>query len=129
MKILPNELEAQVVVPALRSALAKKLSDKGLKQKEIAGKLHLTQAAISQYINHKRAKIKDRFTPSIEKEIDITVERLQDCTQDLVGAAEILRLCNKVKQDPSFCKLHMSVDDEVPKDCKICFEKHELVQL
>ena len=44
------------VLPALRASLAKELSKKGFKIREIAEMLGLTQAAVSQYLSSKRGQ-------------------------------------------------------------------------
>jgi len=50
------EVISEDVLPAIRSILARELKNEyGLKQREIADKLDLTQPAVSQYLNQARA--------------------------------------------------------------------------
>jgi predicted transcriptional regulator len=51
-----SEVVANELLPAVRSILARKLSEEyGLNQREIADLLDITQPAVSQYLNEKRA--------------------------------------------------------------------------
>jgi predicted transcriptional regulator len=51
-----SEVVSEEVLPAVRSVMARRLSeDYGLNQREIAELLDLTQPAVSQYLNEKRA--------------------------------------------------------------------------
>lgn len=52
---LPCELYGQRIIPVVRAYIAKELIEKyGLTQIEVAKKLGITQAAISQYLHSKR---------------------------------------------------------------------------
>ena len=46
----------RIVVPAMRVAVAKKLSERGMSQVEIAKRLGVAQAAISKYLNSDYSK-------------------------------------------------------------------------
>jgi predicted transcriptional regulator len=51
-----SEVVSENLLPAVRSILARKLSEEyGLNQEEIASLLDITQPAVSQYLNEKRA--------------------------------------------------------------------------
>ncbi len=51
-----SEVISENLLPAVRSILARKLSEEyGLNQEEIASLLEITQPAVSQYLNEKRA--------------------------------------------------------------------------
>ncbi len=56
MIITPCELAVRDILPAIRAMIVLELRDRGLKQKEIANKLGLTQPAVSYYLNKRRAK-------------------------------------------------------------------------
>ena len=51
---LRQEIEVWYVIPAIRKEIAKGLVKKGLKQRAVARKLEITDAAVSQYFNSKR---------------------------------------------------------------------------
>lgn len=53
---LPQEIEVWYILPALRREFAKAfIAEHGLSQKKVAELLHVTEAAVSQYISGKRA--------------------------------------------------------------------------
>ena len=49
------ELMSKEILPAIRALMAKRLLDNGFSQKDVAGRLGLTQPAISQYKRGTRA--------------------------------------------------------------------------
>ena len=56
--LLPCEVAVKSVIPAIRSAIARELTqNQGLKQKEAAELLGVTQTAISKYTSHCRGAI------------------------------------------------------------------------
>ena len=52
---LPQEIELWYVIPSLRKALVTVLKKKGMKQKDIAPLLGISEPAVSQYMKDKRA--------------------------------------------------------------------------
>ena len=53
--LLPSEIEAKSLIPAIRSILAKKLvEEKNFREEEVAKVLGITQAAVSNYIRGTR---------------------------------------------------------------------------
>ena len=76
-------------MPALRSALTRKLSESGMSQIKIAEMLGITQAAVSQYLSNIRGKHIMR-NPDIEKEISRLAQKIID-----------------EKKAPDFCELCM----------------------
>ena len=56
----PIELEYWFILPALRRLVAKTLKDGGLKQKEVAKILGITEAGVSQYLKGSRGVLKTK---------------------------------------------------------------------
>ncbi len=56
MYLTPCELAVRDILPAIRALIVIELHNRGLKQKEIAKLLGLTQPAVSYYLNRRRAK-------------------------------------------------------------------------
>jgi len=56
MYLTPCELAVRDILPAIRALIVIELYNRGLKQKEIAKLLGLTQPAVSYYLNRRRAK-------------------------------------------------------------------------
>jgi len=118
-KIMPQEIELWYLIPSLRRELAKILvNKKKLNQKRISELLGVTGAAISQYLNLKRAS-EITFTKAQLKRIEKAADNLvknENCIKELHF------LCSYFKKDKIVCKIHKQKDTSVKKNCKICFE-------
>jgi hypothetical protein len=93
------EIISEEVLPAIRSILANRLQvEYGLTQEEIAGKLGITQPAVSQYLNGTRAnknvidKIKE--DPQVDIILNDTVGKIargEDYHTDVSSAVAAIR--------------------------------------
>ncbi|HII17645.1 TPA: transcriptional regulator [Candidatus Woesearchaeota archaeon] len=119
---MPQEVEVWYLIPSLRRELAKMfISVHGLSQKETAGILGITESAISQYLNSKRAK-EMRFSA---KDITIIKKAAADIVKDRGNIREHLyRLCLQFKGSKALCDVHQEHDPTVPKDCNLCANYH-----
>ena len=118
MKLMPQEVEVRFILPALRKELSIELQNKGLKQKEIAKLLHITPAAVSQYIKQKRGNT--CFNKEIRKEVETSAKEIMKQPKEL--EKEIYRLTSKIKKSGVICQIHKQ-HDKVPINCDICFMK------
>jgi len=109
----PQEIEIWFVLPAIRRELAKSLINYGLTQKQIAEKLGITDAAVSQYLNSKRAK-EIEFDQELNKKIKEAAKRIIDSKYNLIE--EIQAICNLFKKRKLMCKVHKKHGIT----CKIC---------
>lgn len=115
----PQEIEVWFVLPAIRRELAKSLINYGLTQKQIAEKLGVTDAAISQYLNSKRAK-EISFDKELNKRIKESAKKIIDNNYNLVE--EIQNICELFKKRKLMCKIHKKHGTTCT--CKIClYEK------
>ena len=116
MKIkMPQELEVWYIIPAIRREFAKSMVRKGLTQKKIAGKLGVTEAAVSQYMRSKRAadiKFKDDVTREINVSVDSIIEG--GCV-----VKETQRICDLCKTNLTLCELHKKYGAP-SENCKVC---------
>ena len=112
---LPQELEVWYILPAIRKEFAARMIDRGMKQKDIAEKLGLTEAAISQYVKNKRAS-EIKFDVKIKNEINRAVGRVIKGSSIL---EEIQKICHMVKQEKVLCEVHKKYG-KPPKNCKVC---------
>ena len=74
-----SEVLTEDLLPAIRSIMASRLDEEfGLNQYEIAELLNLTQPAVSQYLNNKRAgkKLKDNLKD--DPQIDLLLKEAAD---------------------------------------------------
>ena len=101
--IFPQEIEDWNILPAIRKQLAAKLVDSGMSQKEVAGLMQLTEAAISQYKKLKRAK-ENIFNSEIEREIGHSVKEILKDKKTITN--EISRLAQFIKESGIVCTLH-----------------------
>ena len=114
---LPQEIEVWYIIPAIRREFAKGLVKKGLKQREVAKILGVTDAAISQYFSSKRAS-EVKFNQKIMNEIGSSVESISQKGNML---EEIQRICRICKNDKICCFVHKKYGAE--ENCRICFNK------
>lgn len=114
----PCEIVVQKVLPAIRAELARILLEEGLPRQQVANKLGLSKAAISQYMSAKRGK--DVSFPS---EIDEKINELaRNLAGSLTGDDAVSNLCNVCKNIQSsgwLCKEHLQKSDS----CTYCFKK------
>lgn len=113
--IMPQELEVWYLLPAIRKEFAKEMIKEGLSQREVAEKLCLTEAAVSQYIKGKRGSDVE-IGGAIRKDIKKSVKKILkgDC---VIG--EIQCICNKCKKKMILCRIHKK-HGNVSGECKIC---------
>jgi uncharacterized protein len=118
----PQEIDVWYILPAVRREIALALVKKGLKQKDIAKKLGMTEAAVSQYIKNKRAKAIE-LPAEIRKDIRKAAENLvneQDCHR-----YEVQTILNTIKMSGFLCKIHRKYD-KVPVCCNVCLQNPEV---
>lgn len=114
----PQEIEVWYILPAIRREIAKELINLGLKQKEIADILELTEPAVSQYFKSKRAK-DVRFDSKIKRKIKEAANRIYQKPGILFK--EIQDICNLIRKDKLICEVHKKYD-KLEKGCCICFK-------
>ena len=115
---MPQEIEVWYVLPAIRKELAIAMSKKGLNQRQIAKKLGITEPAVSQYIQNKRAS-NIKFNKVIKKEIEKSAEKIIKNSQPI---REIQRVCSVIKDRMLICGFHHTYDPALPKNCKMCLK-------
>jgi len=113
----PQEIEVFYILPSIRRELTINLKQLGLKQTEIADLLGVTAAAVSQYLNSKRAS-EVKFTDEIRQEIKNSAIKIKHGGFLL---NETQYLLNRVRATRIICQLHEKLAD-VPKNCEVCFQ-------
>jgi len=113
----PQEIEVHYVLPALRRELTLAMKRDGLEQKEIAKRLHVTEPAVSQYVNNKRGTDLD-LSANAMAAIAESARRIRD-TSSLLG--EMQKLLRLMVEERVTCKLHMKMAG-VDQDCDVCFD-------
>ena len=114
----PQEVQVWYVIPALRRQMAREMLRAGLKQKEIALKLNITEAAVSQYLRSKRAS-SVKFTDAGKNAIRETVSSL--IAEKAEFNAEIQRLLHFMLENKTMCHI-CQTHTGMPKSCRACFD-------
>ncbi len=117
----PCELVVGKILPSLRAAVVKELSGKyRMKQSDIAKKMGITQASVSQYLSSSRAgssKITDSF-PKIKFYADDIAKRIARGEDKFEVYSILCTACKDIRSDEQFCKMHR-IASNLP-GCDIC---------
>ena len=125
--LLPCEVAVKSLVPALRSAIARELAQShGLKQKDVARLLGVTQTAVSKYTRHVRGivlKVEDvEEVQPIVKEIVVSLVDGRLSRYDLV--AKFCVACRIIRQLHLMCELCKRSDPTIEAQrCFVCSSK------
>lgn len=116
---LPQEIEVWYIIPALRKELAVAMKEQGLKQSEIAKRMGLTKAAITNYITKKRAK-EINFDKEFKLQIKESSKRIKD---EFTAMHEIQKLLQSANKTKIICEIHrMNSNNKELSECNACFE-------
>ena len=108
--LLPSEIEARSLIPAVRSLLAKKLTtEHGLKEELVAKVLGVTQAAVSNYVRGTRGDT------HLMLRLSATNKLYTPGTM-----AKFVELCIYMRSTFIICDVHHSMESEI--DEQICEE-------
>ena len=127
----PCMMVVQYILPALRVEIAKELSgDYALKNAEIARKMDVTPAAVTQYLNQTRGGEASDLIKDSDKVMGIVSEIAKDIVNEQSPPDMLLmKLCTAcltVRSERLMCKIHM---DSMPslKGLDICARSLGLV--
>jgi hypothetical protein len=125
--LLPCEVAVKSVIPAIRSAIARELTEThGLKQKEVAELLGVTQTAVSKYTSHCRGAIFEvTEVQGVQPIIKRTVLLLANGQINKYELAEKLCLvCGIIRQSGLMCILCKISDPNIDTNkCIVCCPK------
>ncbi|MBN2567166.1 transcriptional regulator [Candidatus Woesearchaeota archaeon] len=114
---MPQEIEVWYVIPTIRRELSKNMKASGLTQRRIARLLGITEAAVSQYLKHKRAKGIE-FGDSLKEHIAASAKAILGGADPL---SEIQRICGRIRKNKTLCEIHRKYS-KVPRNCEVCFQ-------
>ena len=122
--LLPCEVAVKSLIPALRSAIARELAQSyGLKQKDVARLLGVTQTAVSKYTRHVRGivlKVEDveEIQPTL-KEIVVSLVNGRMSKYELV--ARFCVACEVLRRRGLMCELCKRSDPSIDiQQCLVC---------
>ncbi|MDD3263676.1 MAG: hypothetical protein PHT94_02160 [Candidatus Nanoarchaeia archaeon] len=111
-----QEIRLWILIPAIKKEMATYLvNEKSVSQKKIAEILNLTPAAISQYVNDKRANIVN-FNEDIRNKIYESANKIYE--KKSLAKIEIANLLYYDEIKKLVCKIHKSIDPDF-KNCSI----------
>jgi uncharacterized protein len=127
--LLPSEIESKLLIPAVRAILSKELvTEKGLKEEEVARLLGITQAAVSNYLRGTRGdnELISKLV-SLSEIMSMIKEIGDDLSTNKAYTAKTLSkfiaLCNYMRYSLIICDAHHSlernIDEKVCEQCKI----------
>ena len=119
------EIIVQDILPAIRALIAKELiNNHSMTQQEVAKKLGVSQAAVSQYRREMRGfkvKILQKDKTVIES-IEDLASRLASGDLDSVTASEqCCLICKTLRNKKLICELHMEAAPNF-ENCKFCLQ-------
>jgi len=105
----PCELVVGKILPTLRASVVKELSGKyTMKQSEIAKRLGITQASVSQYLSATRAgntALIESF-PQINTYAQEIAKRIMAGETKYEWYGVLCKACRDIRDNEEFCKLH-----------------------
>jgi uncharacterized protein len=127
--LLPSEIESKLLIPAVRAILSKELvTEKGLKEEEVARLLGITQAAVSNYLRGTRG---DNELISKLVSLNEIMSMIKEISDDLSTnraytaktLSKFIALCNYMRYSLVICEAHHSlernIDEKVCEQCKV----------
>ncbi len=116
----PAEVEVLYILPAIRRELAIEMKKLFVEQKKIAKLLCVTEAAVSQYLNSKRAA-KVKFSKKAAVAIRKSAKKI---TTELIMISETQNLLKLMRDMRITCDIHEKLAD-IPEGCIVCFTSDE----
>jgi predicted transcriptional regulator len=117
----PCELVVGKILPSLRASVVKELSGKyHMKQSDIAKKLGITQASVSQYLSSTRAgsaEVTETF-PKIKTYADDIAKRIVKGENRYEWSSVLCVACKDIRSDDEFCRMH-KIESNLA-GCDIC---------
>lgn len=126
--LLPSEIEAKSLIPAVRAILAKKLiKEYSLKEEDVARVLGITQAAVSNYVRGTRGDVELIEKLELVREV---MRMIDDIAKDLSTnkaytpntLARFIGLCNYMRYTLIICDVHhtmeSNIDEQICEQCR-----------
>jgi len=130
--LLPCEVAVRSLVPAIRSAIARELTKSyGLKQKDVANLLGVTQTAVSKYTRHVRGTVLkieevEEIQPTL-KEVVISLANGRMSKYELV--AKFCVACEIIRRKGLMCELCKLSDPSIEvQQCFVCHSGTRFMQ-
>ncbi len=116
--IQPQEIEAWYILPIIRKELALAMKAEGLDQQSLAKLLGITPAAVSQYVNNKRAS-DYTLEHGLKKEFTLSAKQIVD--DNTLIFSEVQRLLKILWDQGIVCEIHQE-KSWCPDNCEVCLK-------
>jgi len=122
--LIPCEVAVKSVVPAIRCAIAKQLIQTyGLKQKDVASLLGITQTAVSKYTRHVRGRVLK--IEEVNEVQPLIIETAASLANGHISRFELVKkfcvACIIIRKNGLMCKLCKRSDPSLDiQHCNIC---------
>ena len=113
----PQEIVVWNILPFLRREISIEMKSLGLEQKKIASLLKITEPAVSQYLNDKRASNKINITPELKKQIAFSAKSIMKDNKNILS--EMQKLVNSKEIKSLICSIHKK-EFNAPLNCHAC---------
>jgi predicted transcriptional regulator len=119
----PCEIIVSKIIPSIRAGIVNALvSEYRLKQTEVAKRLGITQASVSQYSSSARGR--DRGILRLFPEISAKASKIaKDISEGKLKKSDIVflicSLCGELRKKSKFCKYHRNFAQL--EKCRICY--------
>jgi len=123
--LLPCEVGVQTVLPAIRALMARTILEKhGLKEKQVAELLGLSQSAISRYTRRNRGNtLTIENLPEVETLIDqiILLVFTKECHQTAEIMGLLCQTCKVIREKGLVCKICQKKNGKnIATNCTFC---------
>jgi uncharacterized protein len=116
MYYLPQEIEAAYIIPALRKEISKRLIEKESFSYEKVGKLlGISKAAVSQYINGKRAA-KIKLPKELNKQLEISSKKI--ALGKACAIEEISSILEYIRKKKIPCEICSPMREGILENCR-----------
>lgn len=112
----PQEIEVLYILPAIRREFTAEMKKVGIEQKKIASMLCVTEAAVSQYLNSKRAS-NVKFG---KKDLEMIKKSSRKITDSNSMVKETQYLLKNMRCNGLTCDVHKKLAGDLPEDCLLC---------
>ena len=112
--MIPCELVVKNVLPSIRRQFVVRMKKEGKKQREIAEKLGITEAAVSFYLSKTRARpLGKKAEAAIAKAVEKVYLKKEGFDKKVCG------ICKDLRYSGAICSIVKNCG-AIEKECKVC---------